>query len=151
MGPWQPEGTALKFSCAPAVLELLVRSGRDLPEAMMMLIPEAWQNDALMDKVCPARKLPSVLAQLLAFESGSTGGMVCNCKFWSACLSPRQLLCHSHSYEVCWCGAALSSWIPYSAASESRGSALYRLLKDVWCPRAPVRSARRTFYHLSSP
>ncbi|EIE24001.1 glutamate synthase, NADH-dependent [Coccomyxa subellipsoidea C-169] len=30
------------------VLELLVRSGRDLPEAMMMLIPEAWQNDPLM-------------------------------------------------------------------------------------------------------
>ena len=33
------------------VLELLVRSGRDLPEAMMMLIPEAWQNDPLMDQV----------------------------------------------------------------------------------------------------
>ena len=31
-----------------AVLELLVRSGRDLPEAMMMCIPEAWQNDQLM-------------------------------------------------------------------------------------------------------
>lgn len=34
------------------VLELLVRSGRDLPEAMMMLIPEAWQNDPLMPHVC---------------------------------------------------------------------------------------------------
>jgi glutamate synthase (NADPH/NADH) len=33
------------------VLELLVRSGRDLPEAMMMLIPEAWQNDPLMPQV----------------------------------------------------------------------------------------------------
>ncbi|KAL0054356.1 hypothetical protein WJX82_007542 [Trebouxia sp. C0006] len=31
-----------------AVLELLVNSGRDLPEAMMMMIPEAWQNDKLM-------------------------------------------------------------------------------------------------------
>lgn len=31
-----------------SVLELLVRAGRDLPEAMMMCIPEAWQNDALM-------------------------------------------------------------------------------------------------------
>ena len=31
-----------------AVLELLIRSGRDLPEAMMMCIPEAWQNDQLM-------------------------------------------------------------------------------------------------------
>lgn len=33
-----------------SVLELLVRSGRDLPEAMMMCIPEAWQNDQLMSK-----------------------------------------------------------------------------------------------------
>jgi hypothetical protein len=32
------------------VMELLVRSGRDIPEVMMMLIPEAWQNDALMDQ-----------------------------------------------------------------------------------------------------
>jgi glutamate synthase (NADH) len=30
------------------VMELLVRSGRDIAEVMMMLIPEAWQNDALM-------------------------------------------------------------------------------------------------------
>ena len=34
-----------------AVLELLVNSGRDLPEAMMMMIPEAWQNDKLMPQV----------------------------------------------------------------------------------------------------
>ena len=33
------------------VLELLVRSGHELPEAMMMLIPEAWQNDPLMPQV----------------------------------------------------------------------------------------------------
>lgn len=33
-----------------AVLELLVQSGRDLPHAMMMMIPEAWQNDANMNK-----------------------------------------------------------------------------------------------------
>jgi Glutamine amidotransferases class-II len=33
------------------VLELLVRTGRDLPEAMMMMIPEAWQNDKLMSQV----------------------------------------------------------------------------------------------------
>ncbi|XP_041998086.1 glutamate synthase 1 [NADH], chloroplastic-like [Salvia splendens] len=31
------------------VLELLVRAGRSLPEAMMMMIPEAWQNDKNMD------------------------------------------------------------------------------------------------------
>jgi glutamate synthase (NADPH/NADH) len=30
------------------VLELLVRGGRSLPEAVMMMIPEAWQNDANM-------------------------------------------------------------------------------------------------------
>ncbi len=33
-----------------AVLELLVQSGRDLPHAMMMMIPEAWQNDANMNQ-----------------------------------------------------------------------------------------------------
>ncbi|KAJ6376078.1 hypothetical protein OIU77_000949 [Salix suchowensis] len=31
------------------VLELLIRSGRSLPEAVMMMIPEAWQNDKNMD------------------------------------------------------------------------------------------------------
>lgn len=31
------------------VLELLVRAGRSLPEAIMMMIPEAWQNDKNMD------------------------------------------------------------------------------------------------------
>ncbi|XP_024399147.1 glutamate synthase 1 [NADH], chloroplastic isoform X2 [Physcomitrium patens] len=31
------------------VLEILMRSGRDLPEAVMMMIPEAWQNDNNMD------------------------------------------------------------------------------------------------------
>ncbi|KAJ4952649.1 hypothetical protein NE237_029481 [Protea cynaroides] len=35
------------------VLELLVRAGRSLPEAVMMMIPEAWQNDKTMD---PDRK-----------------------------------------------------------------------------------------------
>lgn len=38
--------------CAGAfdgVLELLVRAGRSLPEAVMMMIPEAWQNDPNMD------------------------------------------------------------------------------------------------------
>lgn len=42
------------------VLELLVRSGRDLPEAMMMLIPEAWQNDPLMPQVCIVATSPIV-------------------------------------------------------------------------------------------
>lgn len=35
------------------VLELLVQAGRSLPEAVMMMIPEAWQNDKNMD---PDRK-----------------------------------------------------------------------------------------------
>ncbi|GAB4826239.1 glutamate synthase [NADH] [Ancistrocladus abbreviatus] len=35
------------------VLELLVRAGRSIPEAIMMMIPEAWQNDRNMD---PQRK-----------------------------------------------------------------------------------------------
>ncbi|MGH7841605.1 MAG: glutamate synthase large subunit [Candidatus Binataceae bacterium] len=30
-------------------LELLIRTGRSLPQAVMMMIPEAWQNDRLMD------------------------------------------------------------------------------------------------------
>lgn len=41
------------FTCVAGaydgVLELLMRSGRDLPEAVMMMIPEAWQNDENMD------------------------------------------------------------------------------------------------------
>ncbi len=32
------------------VLEMLVMCGRDLPHAMMMLIPPAWEKDELMDK-----------------------------------------------------------------------------------------------------
>jgi len=47
---------ALTFVCVfvfagayDGVLELLMRSGRDLPEAVMMMIPEAWQNDKNMD------------------------------------------------------------------------------------------------------
>lgn len=38
-------------SALDSVLELLTRSGRELPEAMMLLIPEAWQNDALISQV----------------------------------------------------------------------------------------------------
>lgn len=33
------------------VLELLLLAGRSLPEAVMMMIPEAWQNHAAMDPV----------------------------------------------------------------------------------------------------
>lgn len=34
-----------------SVLELLVRSGRDIAQAVMLMIPEAWQNDKLMSQV----------------------------------------------------------------------------------------------------
>eukprot|EP00878_Enallax_costatus_P000131 GHUV01000172.1.p1 GENE.GHUV01000172.1~~GHUV01000172.1.p1 ORF type:complete len:2326 (+),score=665.07 GHUV01000172.1:565-6978(+) len=40
---WQSDSGAVD-----GLLELLTRCGRDIPEVMMMLIPEAWQNDALM-------------------------------------------------------------------------------------------------------
>jgi glutamate synthase domain-containing protein 1 len=33
------------------VLELLVRTGRDIAQAVMLMIPEAWQNDKLMSQV----------------------------------------------------------------------------------------------------
>lgn len=33
------------------VLELLSNCGRDLPEAMMLMVPEAWQQNELMPKV----------------------------------------------------------------------------------------------------
>ncbi len=37
-------------ACFDNCLELLVAGGYSLPHAMMMLIPEAWSNNALMDK-----------------------------------------------------------------------------------------------------
>jgi glutamate synthase domain-containing protein 1 len=43
---WQSDSGAFD-----GLLELLTRCGRDIPEVMMMLIPEAWQNDALMPQV----------------------------------------------------------------------------------------------------
>ena len=46
-----------------AVLELLVNSGRSLPEAMMMMIPEAWQNDKLMPQVRQKRNKEKSKAQ----------------------------------------------------------------------------------------
>ena len=37
-------------ACFDNCLELLVAGGYSLPHAMMMLIPEAWSNNALMDE-----------------------------------------------------------------------------------------------------
>ncbi|KIZ01899.1 glutamate synthase (NADPH/NADH) [Monoraphidium neglectum] len=42
---WQSDSGSMD-----GLLELLTRCGRDVAEVMMMLIPEAWQNDKLMDE-----------------------------------------------------------------------------------------------------
>lgn len=59
-----------------AVLELLVNTGRELPETMMMCIPEAWQNDPNMEQY---KKVSVVGSQGLGLwvsepeRGGSTG------------------------------------------------------------------------------
>lgn len=50
---WHKFDLFLYAGAFDGVLELLVRAGRSLPEAIMMMIPEAWQNDKNMD---PDRK-----------------------------------------------------------------------------------------------
>ena len=63
------------------VLELLVRSGHELPEAMMMLIPEAWQNDPLMPQVGKTcLRLDKKLASLLVDDPKSLPGTCCGQK-----------------------------------------------------------------------
>ena len=37
-------------ACLDMVLELLLITGRSLPEAMMMLVPEAWEKHKSMDE-----------------------------------------------------------------------------------------------------
>lgn len=58
------------------VLELLVRGGRSLPEAVMMLIPEAWQNDANMD---PEKK--ALYEFLSALMEPWDGPALISCKY----------------------------------------------------------------------
>lgn len=48
--PVLPENTS-DSGAFDAVLELLTRCGRVVPETLMMLVPEAWQNDPLMSEV----------------------------------------------------------------------------------------------------
>jgi glutamate synthase (NADH) len=62
-----------------AVMELLVRSGRDIAEVMMMLIPEAWQNDELMDAEKKAfyRRAPAPYSDLQA--------QACSCALIAGC------------------------------------------------------------------
>jgi glutamate synthase (NADPH/NADH) len=43
------DATSSDSGAFDGVLELLIRGGRSLPEAVMMMIPEAWQNDVNME------------------------------------------------------------------------------------------------------
>jgi hypothetical protein len=49
----EPKDGIKQYTCVTCafdnVLEFLIRSGRSLPEAVMMIIPEAWHNDVNMD------------------------------------------------------------------------------------------------------
>lgn len=47
LSPIVPAGSS-DTGAFDSVMELLVHCGRDIPEVMMMLVPEAWQNDPLM-------------------------------------------------------------------------------------------------------
>lgn len=58
------------------VLEFLVQSGRSLPEAVMMMIPEAWQNDKNMD---PERK--AFYQYFSALMEPWDGPALISCKF----------------------------------------------------------------------
>lgn len=52
-----------------------MRAGRDLPEAVMMMIPEAWQNDNNMD---PERK--ALYAYFSALMEPWDGPALVSCK-----------------------------------------------------------------------
>lgn len=60
-----------------SVLEMLTRCGRDIPHAMLMLIPEAWQKSNLIPEVntfllhYPAIKRMSLLTQYCIFACPS--------------------------------------------------------------------------------
>lgn len=45
------QGAQSDSACLDNMVEMLTLSGRSLPHVMMMLIPEAWQNDTLMNPV----------------------------------------------------------------------------------------------------
>lgn len=72
------------------VLELLVRAGRSLPEAVMMMIPEAWQNDKNID---PSRK--EFYEYLSALMEPWDGPALISCKFYSKVHTqfPNHFLC----------------------------------------------------------
>lgn len=68
---WYPQ-----LGAFDGVLELLVRAGRSLPEAVMMMIPEAWQNDKNMD---PQRK--ALYEYFSALMEPWDGPALISCKF----------------------------------------------------------------------
>jgi glutamate synthase (NADPH/NADH) len=62
--------------CFDGVLEFLLHSGKSLPEAVMMMIPEAWQNDKNMD---PQRK--ALYEYYSALMEPWDGPALMSCKF----------------------------------------------------------------------
>ena len=68
------------------VLEFLVQSGKSLPEAVMMMIPEAWQNDKNMD---PQRR--AFYEYYSALMEPWDGPALISCKF-----SGTPVLSHVH-------------------------------------------------------
>jgi hypothetical protein len=73
-----------------SVLELLVHCGRDIPEVMMMLVPEAWQNDPLM----PQEKKDFYMHTSALVGGRAVGG-------GSGAL-PRTGATHLHTCLWCW-------------------------------------------------
>lgn len=77
-------GLCLNFVCFigafDGVLELLVRAGRSLPEAVMMMIPEAWQNDRNMD---PDRRALYEYFSALMEPWDGPALISCKCSLWN--------------------------------------------------------------------
>ena len=64
------------------MLEFLLHSGKSLPEAVMMMIPEAWQNDKNMDS---QRK--AFYEYFSALMEPWDGPALISCKFCWGCSS----------------------------------------------------------------
>ena len=103
------------------VLELLHLGGRSLPHAVLMMIPEAWENHDEMD---PARRafyeFHSTLMEpwdgpaLVAFTDGTVRSAPCSTA--TACARPA-----TGSPRTAW-----SCWPPRSACSTSRRTTIVR-------------------------
>ena len=83
-----------------AVLELLVNSGRDLPEAMMMMIPEAWQNDTLMPQVLPRLLAASREQQSIRSASTEVYEQQCINSNGSTAMHQQQCMYHSAALQI---------------------------------------------------